>query len=229
MKKIFSFMIIVLLIHPCFSGTAHAQDVYTTTGGELLFQSGTIEKAGAHVNTDLRFTLFFHVNEYVHFDIGNYVGFYTGIGVRNVGFITEENEIKTKFRSYMLGAPLAIKLGSFKDRFYIFGGGEYEWMFQCKQKTFIDGQKIKYSDWFGNRTPSFIPSVFAGIQFPYGLNVKFKYYLKDFINHEYQGSGNYSDYTDYTKTQVWYISLSIQIRNSDVKEFPESTEQWAKL
>jgi hypothetical protein len=198
MKKIFSFMIIVLLIHPCFSGTAHAQDVYTTTGGELLFQSGTIEKAGAHVNTDLRFTLFFHVNEYVHFDIGNYVGFYTGIGVRNVGFITEENEIKTKFRSYMLGAPLAIKLGSFKDRFYIFGGGEYEWMFQCKQKTFIDGQKIKY-------------------------------YLKDFINHEYQGSGNYSDYTDYTKTQVWYISLSIQIRNSDVKEFPESTEQWAKL
>jgi hypothetical protein len=29
-------------------------------------------------------------------------------------------------RQYMLGVPLALKLGSFKDHVYFFGGGEYE-------------------------------------------------------------------------------------------------------
>ena len=60
-------------------------------------------------------------------------------------------------------------------------------MFHFKQKTFIDGAKYKYSDWFSSRTPTFIPSVFAGIQFPGGLQVKVKYYLDDFLNHKFNG------------------------------------------
>ena len=163
------------------SSKTKAQDIYTITGGELLFQSGAIEKGGADMNTNMRFTLWFHLGEYVHLDVSKNIGFFTGLGVRNVGFITEENDIKTKYRSYMLGAPLALKLGSFDKNFFIYGGGEYEWMFHFKQKTFVNDEKIKYSDWFSNRTPDFIPSVFVGIQFPYGANVKFKYYLKDFL------------------------------------------------
>lgn len=211
-----------------FASRIHAQDVYTITAGELLFQSGSIEHSSDAMNTNMRFTLWFHLGEYVHLDIGNNVGFYTGLGIRNVGFITEENDVKTKYRSYMLGAPLALKLGSFKNNFFVFGGAEYEWMFHFKQKTFVDDQKIKYSDWFSNRTPSFIPSVFAGIQFPYGLNVKFKYYLNDFLNHDYQGSGDYADYTGFEKTQVWYISVSFQIKNSEMKNFESFTNDMAK-
>jgi len=205
-----------------------AQDVYTITGGELLFQSGSIEQNGADMNTNMRFTLWFHLGEYVHLDVSKNIGFFTGLGVRNVGFITEENDIKTKYRSYMLGAPIALKLGSFKDNFFVYGGAEYEWMFHFKQKTFVNDEKIKYSDWFSNRTPSFIPSVFAGIQFPYGLNVKFKYYLNDFLNHDYQGSGDYSDYTTFTSTQVWYISVSFQIKNSKMKDMHDFTNDMAK-
>jgi len=228
MKRKHFLLFIVILILAGFAAGTKAQDVYTITSSELLFQSSTIEKSGEQLNTNLRFTLFFHLGEYVHFDMGNYVGLYTGLGIRNVGFITEENGIKTKYRSYMLGAPLALKLGSFKDRFYVYGGGEYEWMFAFKQKTFVDEQKIKYNEWFSNRTPSLIPSLFVGIQFPYGLNFKFKYYLNDFLNHEYQGSDAYSDYTAFTRTQVWYISMSIQIRNSKRKEFYDSPGQMAK-
>jgi len=197
---------------------AKAQEVYTITAGELLFQSGSIDQGGEDMNTNMRFTLWFHLGEYVHLDISKNIGFFTGLGMRNVGFITEENDIKTKYRSYMLGAPIALKLGSFKDNFFVYGGAEYEWMFHFKQKTFVNDEKIKYSDWFSNRTPSFIPSVFAGIQFPYGLNVKFKYYLNDFLNHEYQGPGDYSNYTAFTNTQVWYISVSFQIKNSEMKD-----------
>jgi hypothetical protein len=201
----------------------HAQHVYSTSGGELIFQSAVIEQNGDNVNTNLRFTLWFHAGEYVHLDAGNNIGFFSGIGIRNVGFITSENDVKTKYRSYNLGIPLALKLGSFKDNFYIYGGGEYEWMFHFKQKTFIDDDKIKYSKWFSDRTPHFIPSVFAGIQFPKGINIKFKYYLDDFLNHKYQGSGVNSDYTPFTKTQVWYIALSFQFRNDQLRDMKRFT------
>jgi hypothetical protein len=196
-----------------------AQKVYGTSSGEMIFQSAMIEQLGDDANSNMRFTLWFHAGEYVHLDAGNNIGFFSGMGIRNVGFITSDNDIKNKYRSYNLGIPLALKLGSFKDHFYIYGGGEYEWMFHFKQKTILGDEKIKYRKWFSNRTPGLIPSVFAGIQFPKGLNIKFRYYLDNFLNHDYQGSGPYSDYTAFDKTRVWYISLSFQIKNAQIKDF----------
>jgi hypothetical protein len=228
MSKKFTLIIMTMLSLVVLASRTNAQDIYGITAGELLFQSASVEKNGDDVNTNMRFTLFFHLGEYLHVDFGENVGFFTGLGIRNVGFITEENDIKTKYRSYMLGAPLALKLGSFKNNIFVYGGGEYEWMFQFKQKTFVNDQKIKYNDWFSNRTPGLIPSVFVGMQFPYGLNIKFKYYLKDFLNHDYQGTDEYSDYTAFNKTQVWYISVSFQIRNSDMKDFDNFSGEMAK-
>lgn len=232
MNKKITLVTLIVMLTISVTDRIHAQDIYTITSGELLFQSGQIEKNGDELNTNMRFTLFFHLGEYVHLDIGNNVGFFTGLGIRNVGFITEENDVKTKYRSYMLGAPLALKLGSFKHNFFVYGGAEYEWMFHFKQKTFVDDQKIKYSDWFSNRTPDFIPSVFAGIQFPYGLNIKFKYYLDNFLNHDFQATGENAEYSDYTlfdKTQAWYISVSFQIKNSEWKDYYDfDSEDMAK-
>ncbi|MBN2273275.1 MAG: hypothetical protein JXR41_15520 [Bacteroidales bacterium] len=214
----------------CFTSlykSAHAQKLYTTSGGEWIFQSGIIEQNGERLNTNMRFTMWFHANENVHLDLGNYFGLFSGISLRNIGFITDENDIKTKYRSYNLGIPLAIKIGSFKDKIFLFGGGEYEWMFHFKQKTFADGIKRKHNEWFSDRTPSFIPSFFAGVQLPHNLQLKFKYYLKDFLNHDYQGSGDFSDYTGFTKTRIWYISLSVQVKNSKLKKNVAKTENIA--
>jgi len=204
-----------------------AQKLYTTSSGEWIFQSGILEQNGEKVNTNMRFTLWFHAGEYLHFDLGNYFGLFTGLAIRNVGFITDENEVTTKYRSYNLGIPLALKLGSFKDKIFVFGGGEYEWMFHFKQKTFNDGVKSKHAEWFSDRTPSFVPSVFAGLQFPHGIHLKFKYYLHDFLNHTYHSQSNFSDYTGFTKTQLWYISLSFQVMNSKLKKTETITEEVA--
>jgi hypothetical protein len=195
-----------------FNVSLRAQKVYTTSGGEIIFQSAIIESNGENLNTNIRFTLAFHLGELVHFDFGENIGIFSGIGVRNVGFITNEEDIKIKFRSYNLGIPLALKIGSFKKNLYVFGGAEYEWMFHFKQKTFRDGTKYKKSAWFSEQTPAFIPSVFAGIQFPEGFQLKFKYYLNDFLNHKYNG-GPYENYTLLNKSQIWYISVSYMIRN----------------
>lgn len=209
------FSLVCLLL----SVTVRAQKVYSVSGGEMIFQSAVADyRNGDAVNTNLRFSTYFHFGEFVHLDMGDHIGLFSGIGMRNVGFIVEENEIKTKFRSYNLGIPIALKAGSFARNIYVFGGAEYEWMFHFKQKVFDQGNKIKSSEWFSDRTPGLIPSVFAGVQFPAGIQLKFRYYLANFLDNGYQGSGLYSDYTRFDKTRVWYISLSFMIRNNRIRE-----------
>jgi hypothetical protein len=193
------------------------------SGGEIIFQSALVEKNNNDMNTNLRFTAGIHIGEYVHLDLGNHFGLYSGIGLRNVGFITEEDDIRIKYRSYNLGIPFAMKFGSFKKNLYVFGGAEYELMVHFKQKTFEGGGKFKYAKWFSNRTPSFIPSTFAGFQFPGGIQVKIRYYLDNFLNHEFDGGDVNNNYTGFNKTQVWYISMTFLVRNkkeNDVKQIP---------
>ncbi len=130
-----SFFLAVLLF---LNVSVRAQKLYTVSGGEIIFQSASVEKKidgiGTGVNTNLRFTLFFHFGEYVHYDFSDNMGMFTGLGIRNVGLITDEDSIKAKFRTYNLGMPLALKFGSFKKNLFLFVGAEYEWMFHFKQK-----------------------------------------------------------------------------------------------
>lgn len=75
------------------------------------------------------------------------------------------------------------------------------------------GNKTKNTKWFPTNTEAVIPSLFGGIQFPGGLNLKFKYYMNDFINREFAGSGradDVSNLTRYQNSQTFYVSLSWQ-------------------
>lgn len=217
---------LVLAVLWLFSLSARAQKLYTVSGGEIIFQSASVEKktnvGNASVNTNLRFTLFFHLGEYLHYDFGDHVGIFSGLGIRNVGFITDEGDTTAKFRTYNLGMPLAIKIGSFKKNLFLFGGAEYEWMFHFKQKTFVDNTKTKYTSWFSKHTPAFIPSVFVGLQLPAGFQFKFRYYLDNYLKEDYSYM---SAPQGFNETQVWYISISYQIRNNKIKEYkPISTD-----
>jgi hypothetical protein len=206
-----------------------SQELYTMTGGELIFQSALVEQNNHDVNTDLRFTAGIHAGEYLHLDLGNHIGFFSGIGLRNVGFITEEDGVRIKYRSYNLGIPIALKLGSFNKNIYFFGGAEYEWMVHFKQKTFDNGGKFKYSGWFSNRTPSFITSAFAGFQFPGSIQVKIRYYLQNFLNHDFNGGDLYNNYTTFNKTQVWYISISFMVKNKKEDDHKSIPVEMAEL
>lgn len=101
-------------------------------------------------------------------------------------------------------------------------GAEYEWMFHFKQKNFVDDTKSKYTSWFSQHTPALIPSVFAGLQLPAGFQFKFRYYLDNYLEEKYT---YLSAPEGFNKTQVWYISVSYQIRNNKIKEYkPISTD-----
>ena len=194
-------------------------DVYTISSGELIFSGANIQRNENNVQTDMRFTAFLHLGEYVHVDFNNFIGIYSGLALRNVGILTkdDENEIdnyeKVVRRSYNLGIPLAFKLGVLKKNIYLFGGGEYEMLFHYKEKYWIDGDKHKTSQWFSNKTNRFVPSLFAGVHFQGGMTVQFKYYLDDFLNDSYLKKDD--DYTTFNESRVFYVSLCWQFRTGE--------------
>ncbi|MCF8255295.1 MAG: hypothetical protein K9J84_12030, partial [Bacteroidia bacterium] len=99
---------------------------YSTSSGEIIFSFADYKINNEQVNTPVRFTCFFHLGGYEHFDFNDKVGIYTGLAIRNVGFTSKNNSGDTliKRRNYYLGVPLAIKIGNLKEDKYLFFGVE---------------------------------------------------------------------------------------------------------
>jgi hypothetical protein len=200
---------------------ALAQDgdkkTYTTSGGEFIFSWSDTKSNGADANTVLRFAPVFNIQTQVHHDFNDKSGFFTGLTVRNLGVIFDDPDqpnTRYKVRTYTLGVPLALKFGDMKARSF-FAGYEIELPFAYKAKTFINEEKEdKFTDWFSKRTPNFYHSFFVGVQGPYGLQLKFKYYLTNFLDQDYaanDGSGNTIYPYQNLEVNVFYISLSAQL------------------
>ncbi len=205
--------------------------VYSTSGGELIFSFANVEDEAGGISAIPRFTGFFHLGEYWHFEFTNNFGMITGFGLRNIGMITEDDgiqigehaglfddndEVKIKRRSYSLGVPLAFKFGNFNRRTFFYAGAEAELMFHYKEKLFVNGEKEhEFNEWFSERAKLVNPSLFGGVQFPGGINLKFKYYLLDFLNPDYSERINGDRVQPYRgiTSNIFYISLSINLRN----------------
>jgi hypothetical protein len=253
MKSKLTFIISVSLLLLNMQASAQQMKIYPVTSGEMIFSqssaSFTQEFLDQYPNARLaannvRYTVFFHIGQYIHFDFNNMVGLYSGLAIRNVGMITDESlpqtvsltgdssqytDYKIIRRQYTLGIPLALKLGSFSKHLYFFGGAEAELAFHFKEKYWTgefdrDDSKTKDKEWFANQTPTILPSVFAGMQFPRGINLKFKYYLTDFLDSGYKVSSNshegaifnVSDLSRYGKSDVFYFSLCWQFRTDEL-------------
>lgn len=224
----------------CSSALSFGQtQVYSITTGELLYQWGDIsftdsyEKANTQneqLNSPMRFTMFFHLGYNLHMDFNDKFGIYTGFAIRNVGLTSNERllradgkvqDYKILRRSYNLGVPFALKLGSFSNNTYVFAGGEVELQFAYKEKVWDShnrsGTKKKYTEWFGDQTNRFVTAGFVGVQFPKGFNVKFKYYFTDFLNHDYKSPNNQiRDLRRYASSNIMYVSMSWQIKNDKI-------------
>ena len=241
--------LILSFVLACVSLSSNAQRIYHSNGGEIIFSGADVMFNGTDVNTNIRFTLFFHAQHHINLDLTNNIGLFTGIGIRNVGLITEDvfqnvgfididnehpnwnKDTKVKRRSYSMGFPAALKIGSFSKHFFIFAGGEYEWMFHYKQKLFIDGNKTKFDEWTSDRVNPWVPSLFAGIQFPQGFRLKFKYYLDDYMNRSFTGEdfGEQVEYAQFESTGMWYISLAFFINKKHIQNWMGGFEKSAYL
>lgn len=201
------------------TGIANGQkNIYSTTGGEWIFSWANAEQNGADVDVITRFSPVINIQSQLHYDKTDRLGFFTGLSLRNVGFIWNDPvqpATKHKARVYNIGVPVGFKVGDMTG-IYVFGGYELELPFNYKEKIFVNEDKTKEVYWFTDRVPTIYNSLFVGVQTPYGTQIKFKYYLNNFFNENYaanDGSGGiyYPYKTDFPNANVFYISLSFQI------------------
>lgn len=182
-KLIITLSLLVLLGH----SQAQDQKVYSTTSVEYLFSWSDASNNGQDLNGPVRFAPVFNFQNAVNKDFSEKAGLFLGLSLSNVGFIYDEDEFtRKKVRSYNLGIPVGIKIGDMNGT-YFYGGYAVEFPLNYKEKTFINEEKTKFSTWFSERTP-IQQYVMAGIQFPYGINIKYRYYFTDFYKQGYTDS-----------------------------------------
>lgn len=206
MKKCF-FTAIFLMV----SIATFAQRKYTSSSGELIFSFANYVVNDNSINTPLRFSAFFHVSKFYHLDVSDAIGFYTGTGVRNVGFTEKQGNTTIKRRNYYVGVPLALKLGNLDEDKYIYAGVEGEVGINYKEKRFEGDNKVDvFDEWFSARTPLFMPSVMAGYNTTRGFNLKVRYYLLDFLDPNYTEQGR-KIYGNNQSSNIFYIGVSYNV------------------
>ena len=225
MKHMKPFIGVILIFVFAYS-SLHAQQIvlkkkkfFTTTAGEIIFSFAKIDDNGSESGNIMRWTPWFNMQYHINYDPVQHFGLFSGVNIRNIGFIydnykdPESGDIqKKKFRNYTLGIPIGIKIGNL-DSFYLYGGYEIEFPFNYKEKTFQNEQKTKFSVWFSKRVPTLYNTVLAGLQFPYGFNLKFKYYFTNFLNKDYTEITNGVEVKPYENlnANIFYFSLSINL------------------
>jgi hypothetical protein len=138
--KRYSFTLMAIIV---FSVSLYGQRSYITGDSEMIFSVADITKGGVGMDSHLRWTTFYHSATYHNYDVCSNFGFYYGLALRNVGFITRDESIggtlynMVKRRSYSLGLPVGIKLGDINRNTFIFGGVEYEWMFIIRRNVLL--------------------------------------------------------------------------------------------
>ena len=183
---------------------------YTTAGAEMIFSFATVSENGQERETRMRWSPVFNFGVHAHYDFGKSFGVFSGLKVRNIGFIYQTADDKKVIqRTYNLGIPIALKIGNL-DKFFIYGGYQFELPFHYKYKTWDSsdrsGAKTKFTNWFSDATPAVMHTIIGGIQFSKGWNIKFEWYLNNFINPDYTRNGEVIN--DGLDVQVFSVSLA---------------------
>jgi hypothetical protein len=187
---------------------------YPSSSGEMIFSFAKISKGGVDVASNLRWSPVFNWQVFSNHDFTQHFGVFYGIAIRNVGFVYDvpQSDTLKKHRTYNIGIPIGIKLGNLDKGNFLYGGYEFEMPFHYKEKTFVNKDKKddKISVYFPNQVNWYTQSVFVGVNFKGGLNVKFKYYLNEFFNANYtetDASGNkVKPFSDFN-AHVFYFAL----------------------
>ena len=226
MKKI----VLSLITLAAFYSFCYSQSqVYTTSGGETIFSFAEIDYNGNEYGSIMRFSPVINLQTMVNFDFSPNIGLYTGLAFRNVGFIFDDyidpetgDKQKKKFRTYNVGIPVGLKVGKL-NKIFLYGGYDFEFPVNYKEKTFQNEKKNKFNVWFSDRVEKFQHGFIVGIQFPYGTNIKFKYYLSNFHNKDYTETKDGVEYKPYEflNANIFYFSLNFNLLRNTKFDFAE--------
>ena len=209
----------------------------------MMLSTAIVSKPGktAHI-TMPRFTAAVNIGFTFSYDLSTRFGVFSGIGLRNMGFIEKVGDSTIKRRVYSLGVPLGVKIGNLRNRNFVFFGGGIDVPFHYKEKSFRErGDKDRINEWFSDRTQRIMPFMFAGLSFDPGVTLKLQYYPGNFLNPDYEerAKGTYTGLPPIIKPYAGYsvhlllLSLGIDIHYNQYKiqerEYQEMKEERQKV
>jgi hypothetical protein len=167
------------------------QKAYISTDFDIfLLSTSILEKTGMDNKlTPVRFTAIPLLGFNVNYDFGNNIGLYTGLNIKNIGFIEKSKnpDSTIKRRVYTISVPLGLKIGKIKYGNYVVLGVGADFPFNYREKGFTDrGNKTKFNEWFSDRTPRIMPYAFIGAHLNPALTFKLQYYPSNFLNPDYK-------------------------------------------
>jgi len=208
--------ILILILGFAVSAARAQEKVYSTSGWEFIFSGAQLKDNGNEIPSVMRFTLVVNMQNYLNVDMSDNFGWFTGLAVRNVGFIYDvpNTGLRKKIRTYNLGIPIGVKVGNL-DKAFFFGGYEIEFPFNYRERTFDNEVRTeKFSVWFSDRTPVAYHTIMVGIQLPQSATIKFKYYLNNYLNKDFtetDSNGMTTQPFQFLDVNVFYFSLSFNL------------------
>lgn len=193
MKKLIQSTVITLLII-ALSNLSFAQGMieadkklnFSGTADASMLQIAMLDIGGQSEMSTFRFSYFANIGAHANFNLGNKLTFYTGVGVKNLGFIYKGDSNTYKYRVYTAGVPVGLKIGNPKKRYFIIGGG-VDFPINYKEKQWVHNRekKSKDSEWFDTRVNPVLPYVTTGYRFGNSMTFKLVYYPTNFWNDKY--------------------------------------------
>lgn len=226
-----------LLLTTCIWTAATAQDetvqktpvayMSTNMDGHILSSSFFSKNGGDAQMTTPRYTMFFHFGLNLNFDLGEHVGVFTGMNIKNIGFIEKIADSTIKRRTYTIGIPLGLKIGNIKQNNYFMLGGGVDFPFNYREKGFVRrGDKTKFNEWFSTRTPAVLPYVFVGARVKPGLSLKLQYYPGNFLNPDFIDAAGLQPYKGYEVNLIMAtMGIEIPYRPKKWKEVKAKIEE----
>lgn len=201
------------LMHPKIEATPVHKFYFSQSMDAAIFSTANVEKTGQSSKlSTLRFSYVLNIGVNANYDFNEHFGVMAGLNIKNIGFIEKISDSTIKRRVYTLGIPVGLKIGNLPKRNYFFLGGGFDVPFNYKEKGFIKrGSKTKMNEWFSDRTPAFMPYVFAGFSVHPGITFKFQYYPSNFLNQDYVASGGVKPYAAYEKVNLMLLSIGADL------------------
>jgi hypothetical protein len=191
--------------------TPGTKEVYWTGSGEWIFSAPILDVNGSDQGAVVRFSGFFNVQSMLNYDLSNSFGLFTGLSIRNQGFIYQvpDTSLRYKFRTYNVGIPVGIKLGNMNKNL-VYLGYEIELPFNYKEKRFENEKKEdKFNVWFSDRNAPFYQSVFLGFQGPGSTSLTVRYYLTNFHNPDFEETKDGVTYKPYDGLNANLLTVSL--------------------
>ncbi len=161
----------------------------------------------------LRFSYILNLGFTFNYNISRHFGVYTGIDIKNIGFIEKVSATTIKRRTYNLGAPIGVRIGNMRaKRAYLFMGGGADLALNYKEKQFVirNQKSPKFNEWFSERTPMIMPYMFAGFAFNRGITIKAQYYPNNFLNPGFITNAGATPYYGYD-VQLFMVSVGMGV------------------